>query len=588
MDRATTTLWSREEVKVLVNHLWQHPGEKGNVRLRELLPAKTPKQLSEKKRSKIILNLVDAMQEADPEPTEEIPPTEEVEPEEEVEAAEETVPDEAEEVRASDRGGTSSESEAEHRDILTNIRVNLEGPEDTREDRWKTIQEAVGELIDRLGKKCEDPEINEVCQRKKPAERRRRVSMPRNQIARRTAEKRRCYRRVQRLYSFKRSKLAKEILDGQVDVPCGLKPDEVAAFYEEKLATVHPSGDLTDVPPAQPANNTMLRERIRCKEVKDAIMTTPAGSAAGLDAISLKEIRKWDANGRKLTVIFEAFRKFGRVPDELKTNRSILLPKSDDPEKLSALKNWRPITIGNHVLRLYTKVLARRLLRSVHLQRSQRGFIPTNGCFENVFGLAHTIRRAKMRGEELSVVFIDLAKAFDSIPHEHIRRSLRRFQVDESFIQMVTNLYDGASTAFTVRRGVTTKTIPIKAGVKQGDPLSPILFNLAIDPLMAMLQATGEGVETPGGRVAAMAFADDMVLLCNTHEGMNRLLETVRDFSLLSGLQVNIEKCAGFHIQPFRRTWLINSRDPWKMSGKNIPALKPGDTLRYLGANIDP
>ncbi len=113
MDRATTTLWSREEVKVLVNHLRQHPGEKGNIRLRELLPAKTPKQISEKKRSKIILNLVDAMQEADPEPTEEIPPTEEVEPEEEVEAEEETVSDEAEEGRASDRGGTSSESEAE-------------------------------------------------------------------------------------------------------------------------------------------------------------------------------------------------------------------------------------------------------------------------------------------------------------------------------------------------------------------------------------------------------------------------------------------------------------------------------------------
>ncbi len=69
---------------------------------------------------------------------------------------------------------------------------------------------------------------------------------------------------------------------------------------------------------------------------------------------------------------------------------------------------------------------------------------------------------------------------------------------------------------------------------------------------------------------------------------MTRLLETVRDFSLLSGLQVNIDKCAGFHVQPFRRTWLINSRDPWKMSGKNIPALKPGDTSRYLGANIDP
>ena len=69
---------------------------------------------------------------------------------------------------------------------------------------------------------------------------------------------------------------------------------------------------------------------------------------------------------------------------------------------------------------------------------------------------------------------------------------------------------------------------------------------------------------------------------------MTRLLETVRDFSLLSGLQVNIDKCAGFHVQPFRRTWLINSRDPWKMSGKNIPALKPGDTSQYLGANIDP
>ena len=158
------------------------------------------------------------------------------------------------------------------------------------------------------------------------------------------------------------------------------------------------------------------------------------------------------------------------MPDAWKSNRSILLPKSEDPDKLQLLKNGRPVTIGNHLLRVYTKVWARRLLEAVPLNRRQKGFVKARGCFENVYTLWKTIRHAKENGQHLSVVFIDLAKAVDSIPHGYLVESLDRAQIPNQVISVVRDLYTHSTTQFTVRRGVSTGQIPILAGVKQGDP----------------------------------------------------------------------------------------------------------------------
>ncbi len=165
------------------------------------------------------------------------------------------------------------------------------------------------------------------------------------------------------------------MLDGKTDVGCPLPVQEVETSFREKLGTAKDSESLKDYPYTGDTNTGVLMGKIRTREVKRALTSTPRQSAAGPDCVSITDLRRWDQNGRKLTIIFESLRRFESVPDAWKSNRSILLPKSEDPDKLQLLKKWRPVTIGNHLLRVYTKVWARRLSEAVPLNRRQKGFV---------------------------------------------------------------------------------------------------------------------------------------------------------------------------------------------------------------------
>ncbi|NXV46828.1 PO21 protein, partial [Uria aalge] len=85
-------------------------------------------------------------------------------------------------------------------------------------------------------------------------------------------------------------------------------------------------------------------------------------------------------------------------------------------------------------------------------------------------------------------------------------------------------------------------TIGIRIGVKQGDPMSPILFNLSVDPLLCKLEEEGEGFHHRAKSVTTMAFADDLVLLSGSWEGMQRNIEIVEAFCDLTGLRTQGEK----------------------------------------------
>ncbi len=393
------------------------------------------------------------------------------------------------------------------------------------------------------------------------------------------------YKRVQALFEHKRKKLAEEILDGQTDVRCPLSVQEVEEHYREKLGTIRESGSLRDYKYEGRTDVGVLNRKISSSEVKRAITSTPRQSAAGPHKVALSDIWKWDPNGRKLAIVFEGMRRFESVPDSWKTNRSILLPKSDDPDKLQLLKNWCPVTIGNHLLRVYTKIIAQRMSKAVPLNVRQKGFVKARGCYENVYTLWRTIRHAKESRKGLYVVFIDLAKAFDSIPHTYLLDSLDRVGIPSGIRNIISNLYANSRKEFTVRRGVLTSEIPILSGVKQGDPLSPVLFNIA---LITTLEGKGQGATVGGAKYTCLAFTDDTVLVSHDWQAMQENLSEIERFCGISGLRVNVDKCSGFHIRPYRKTFLINTERQWTLDGCPIPLLQPGDTTRYLGTSVDP
>ena len=173
----------------------------------------------------------------------------------------------------------------------------------------------------------------------------------------------------------------------------------------------------------------------------------------------------------------------------------------------------------------------KRLRSNIKLDIRQEGFVPVDGCFENVKILPQLIKHQRLKKKEYNIVFTDLAKASDTVSHKSIAKGLRCKGVPEQLISAILEMYFNSNTSITVR-GKTTRRISINAGVKQGCPLSLLLFNLILDELIEKLKGLGIGIKINDQLISVMAFADDLVLVT---EHSSHMIECQK-FLYLKGL----------------------------------------------------
>ena len=105
---------------------------------------------------------------------------------------------------------------------------------------------------------------------------------------------------------------------------------------------------------------------------------------------------------------------------------------------------------------------------------------PTEGCYEHTYILKSLVDQARHNKKKLCVAWLDIRNAFGSVLHSMILDTLRHIGVPEELIALIMNAYSGAMTTIKTPDG-GTHDISVRAGVKQGCPLSPILFNLCIE-----------------------------------------------------------------------------------------------------------
>jgi len=102
------------------------------------------------------------------------------------------------------------------------------------------------------------------------------------------------------------------------------------------------------------------------------------------------------------------------------------------------------------------------------------------------------LKKARTHTADKCVAWLDVSNAFGAIPHPALEAAIERNGTGGDFLLAVRDVYKGATSSVSVARGLTSD-IPVKSGIKQGCPLSGLLFIMAIDPVVALLQ--GESVD---------------------------------------------------------------------------------------------
>lgn len=386
------------------------------------------------------------------------------------------------------------------------------------------------------------------------------------------------YKKAQDLFTKNKTGLADIILNNRDLLGDQLTPstESIHAHFSEVFST----SSKDDTEPFYPKPSRSTFYPITAEEIT-LTCTKWKNAAPGTDGITVATVKQIPAT--HLSIIFNTIIGRNLQPASWTTLRTTLVPKDGDRRNPS---NWRPISIGSSVQRLLHKILGKRIKNSVLLNQNQRGFIEVDGTLANTILLDHYIGQRNADGKALNVVSLDLRKAFDTVSHSSLTRALKRHDIEAGLIQYIISSLKGCTTQMKVDGRNTTPPIHINRGVKQGDPLSPILFNLVIDELLDELNTlyTG-GTITKNASVAAIAFADDIILIHDRQDVMQTMLFTTANFIRNRGMEINIAKSTSMSAAPQmgRKVNIPANRPVFTINNKKIPIIDELNTFRYLG-----
>ena len=197
--------------------------------------------------------------------------------------------------------------------------------------------------------------------------------------------------------------------------------------------------------------------------------------------------------------------------------KSCLVPKPAAESSPEEPGNFRPIALTSCVGKIYTTMLKNRWLRFMvannYLDTStQKAFLPAvPGCVEQYQKLSAILRDAHSNHRSLTVCWLDLANAYGSVHHELISFCLQHYHAPESFREAVGGFYTDLSAMFRW----STDPVPLRIGVYQGDPLSPVIFNTVMSTLVDSLKECGYSLSGTNLTTNLLLYADDACIVAN-------------------------------------------------------------------------
>lgn len=275
---------------------------------------------------------------------------------------------------------------------------------------------------------------------------------------------------------------------------------------------------------------------IHREEVKVAINKMKNGKSPGIDGIPAEIykgggecIEEW------LTKIFNQAWSQEKIP--IDWTKGVVCPIYKKNDRTDC-RNYRGITLLSHAGKIYERIIERRLREIVEhkLMDCQHGFRPNRGTTDLIFALKILIEKNWEWDNNLCMVFIDLEKAFDRVPRNRLWEVLEDpyYEVGGKLRKVIKSLYIDCKSAVRSMQG-QEEWFDVRAGVRQGGVISPLLFLLYMDSCMRRIGVDEEGEIT-------MAYADDIAIVAKNDATLQRVLNKWNDVLREKGLKINKEK----------------------------------------------
>ena len=328
-------------------------------------------------------------------------------------------------------------------------------------------------------------------------------------------------------------------------VPCD--PDEPAPWLP-----VHPDQQtdpldpFSPTPPAPPPGRERLYTSFdKCfAEALESMQRNKSGGPDGLPAELLMFAP--DSFRSILEHLFATCFLSAHCPASWKHSETIFLHKAGD---VATFANFRPIGLVRTIYKAYGTVIDSMLHSHTEpagsLSEAQEGFRKHRNCERQILTVQSLIADAHANNRELHLTFLDFRSAFTSISHERLEAMLKCAGIPEDALRVLADLYTDVSTSVRVPAGLSP-AVAILRGVIQGDCISPIAFNLFLDPLLRWLDHGSCGY-TPSSldcKIAVAGFADDLALANSSAADAQRQMRKIQRFAAWTGMDLNVKKCA--------------------------------------------
>ena len=205
--------------------------------------------------------------------------------------------------------------------------------------------------------------------------------------------------------------------------------------------------------------------------------------ASGPDGISSRMLKNTHPSiSLSLAALYNASFRLGKIPADWKSSRVVPIPKPGDP---SLAKNYRPISLLPLVSKIQERVVHNVLWDHIHLSFSQYCFRPGSSTQEAILAALRDWHHTLESGGSVVCVFLDLSKAFDSLPHSLVLKSLIRVGVGGGLLRWFVDYLDNRKQQVALK-GSSSPCASVTSGVPQGSILGPLLFILAMDPVTSL------------------------------------------------------------------------------------------------------